>query len=216
MEVTIRPKNFKLPDHVESQIRKRVARLPRHLENLQLAEIILTQEPTRSNPQRMQYIAQLTLHARNNLIRCEVANAELLTAIDEAMDRLSRQIERYKARYYRSRKGLPGLGKSSADVVSALPVGEAAGDVETANRKAAPPASPQGEQFTEDEGEYKAGNIVRVKTFDVKPTFPDEAVEQMELLGHNFYVFLNANDQKINVLYRRRDGDYGLLQPELS
>src|SRR5437764_10944028 len=107
MELTIRPKNFKLADSVESQIRKRVERLPRHLDNVQTAEVILSQQPTRLNPHHFQYVAQLTLHTRNNLIRSEVADEQLLTAVDEAMDRLSRQIERYKGKHYRKNKGSP-------------------------------------------------------------------------------------------------------------
>jgi putative sigma-54 modulation protein len=59
-------------------------------------------------------------------------------------------------------------------------------------------------------------NIVRVKSFPMTPMHPEEAVEQMELLGHDFFVFYNAEFGQVNVLYRRRDGDYGLLQPELQ
>ena len=68
------------------------------------------------------------------------------------------------------------------------------------------------EELAEDE----VGAIVRVKRFNVKPMFPEEAIEQMELLGHSFFVFWNAADERMNVVYRRKDGDYGLLQPELS
>jgi putative sigma-54 modulation protein len=59
-------------------------------------------------------------------------------------------------------------------------------------------------------------SVVRVKRFTVKPMDVDEAVEQMELLGHDFFVFADASDGRINVLYRRADGQYGLLQPELG
>ena len=56
--------------------------------------------------------------------------------------------------------------------------------------------------------------IVRVKRFELRPMTAEEAIEQMELLGHHFFVFLNAEENGINVLYQRNDGDYGLLQPE--
>jgi putative sigma-54 modulation protein len=219
MELTIRPKNFKLASGTESHIRKRLERLPRHLDNLESAEVILSQEPTRLAPHRVTYVAQLTLHTKNNLIRSEVANPELLTAVDEAVDHLSRQIERLKGRFYR--KGRPGLGKSSANVVAIS--SEARSVVEMAEpaklpqpargRKRAPkvqPPSPDG--LVEDE----IGTIVKVKRFSVNPMYPDEAIEQMELLGHTFFVFWNAADEHMNVVYRRKDGDYGLLQPELS
>src|SRR5215210_7287788 len=122
MEVTIRPKNFKLAANIESQIRKRVERLPRHLDNVQSAEVVLSQQPTRLTPQRFQYVAQLTLHTTHNLLRSEVADPELLTAVDQVMSHLSRQIERYKGRHYRRHKGSPGVGKSSAELASNGPL----------------------------------------------------------------------------------------------
>lgn len=72
------------------------------------------------------------------------------------------------------------------------------------------------ETFAEyDEEEELPPRIVRIKRFDMVPMDEEEAVEQMELLGHDFFVFYNINDDGINVLYLRRDGDYGLIQPVL-
>ncbi len=206
MELTIRPKNFKLADNVESQIRKRVERLPRHLENLQSAEVILSQQPTRLNPQRFQYVAQLTLHTRNNLIRSEVVGDQLLTAVDEAMDRLDRQIERYKGKHNR-RKGKPGVGKTSADIAGKGHVPEPPSVVEMAEPAVA---------LADGVEDQQATGIVRVKRIPIEPMFPEEAIEQMELLGHNWFLFYNAADERMSVVYRRNDGDYGLLEPELS
>ena len=59
-----------------------------------------------------------------------------------------------------------------------------------------------------------SGRVVRVKRFPVKPMTVDDAAFQMELLGHSFFLFLNSDTDDHNVLYRRRDGDYGLMQPE--
>jgi putative sigma-54 modulation protein len=64
--------------------------------------------------------------------------------------------------------------------------------------------------------EETAGRIVRTKQFQMVPMNTEEAIEQMELLGHDFYVFFNAGEGRVNVLYRRKDGDYGLIQPELA
>jgi putative sigma-54 modulation protein len=229
MEVIIRPKNFKLSSSIENQIRKRVERLPRHLDNLQSAEVILSQQPTHLTPQRFQYVAQLTLHTSHNLLRSEVADPELLTAVDQVLSRLNRQIERFKGRHYRRHKGSPGLGKSSADYADrsepASPRSEAPSVVEMAapakparkprkgEQPAPQPESLPGNGLVDDED---IGSIVRVKRFNVKPMYPEEAIEQMELLGHSFFLFWNAADERISVLYRRKDGDYGLLEPELT
>jgi putative sigma-54 modulation protein len=208
VEVTVRPKNFKLQPNIETQVRKRVERLTHHLENLDSCEVLLTQEPTRFNAQRVQNVVQITLRTRNNnLIRSEVADTDLLTAIDQAMDHLTRQIERFKGRYYQRKKGKQGVGKSSAEIVTMRPT--PADETEAA----APPVSPR---LSGETDEDVLGDIVRVKRFNVQPMYPEEALEQMELLGHNFYVFYNAGEESLNVLYRRSDGNYGLLQPELS
>ncbi len=170
--------------------------------------MLLTQEPTRFNAQRVHNVVQITLHTRNNnLIRSEVTDADLLTAIDQAMDHLTRQIERFKGRYYQRKKGKQGVGKSSAEIVTMRP----AQPDET--EPAAPPVTARLNGETDED---VLGDIVRVKRFNVQPMYPEEALEQMELLGHNFYVFYNAGEEKLNVLYRRSDGNYGLLQPELS
>ncbi|HNS49602.1 MAG TPA: ribosome-associated translation inhibitor RaiA [Anaerolineae bacterium] len=68
----------------------------------------------------------------------------------------------------------------------------------------------------EQEAEEAPAAIVRRKRFQMTPMLPEEAIEQMELLGHDFFVFYNAEEGQANVLYRRKDGTFGLLQPELS
>ena len=67
------------------------------------------------------------------------------------------------------------------------------------------------EEVDLDEGEIK---IVRTKRFGMKPMFPEDACVQMELLGHNFFVFSNAETDEVNVVYKRKDGTYGLIEPE--
>jgi len=66
------------------------------------------------------------------------------------------------------------------------------------------------------EEEETVGKVVKIKQFVVKPMSMDEAVEQMELLDHDFFLFFDADEERLNLLYRRRDGDYGLIKPELG
>lgn len=80
-------------------------------------------------------------------------------------------------------------------------------------RTAAPPGAALTTEAPEKTAEAGA-RIVRVKRLAVKPIAPEEAIEQMELVGHDFFVFINAADERVNVLYRRRDGNYGLIVPE--
>lgn len=222
MEVVIRPKNFKLASGIETQVRKRIERLVHHVDhedNVQSAEVLLSQQPTHLTPQRFQYVAQLTLHTRKNVIRSEVADPELLTAIDQAMDHLTRQIQRHKGRHYRRHKGNKGLGKSSADLADMGPLPAPPTVVERASPDSSDLAVTPPDRNGAARGDLaddEIGGIVRVKRFTVTPMFPEEALEQMELLGHDFFVFWNAADERMSVLYRRHDGDYGLLEPELA
>lgn len=64
--------------------------------------------------------------------------------------------------------------------------------------------------------EEEHGKLVKVKKFGVKPMNSEEAILQMDLLGHNFFVYEDADSGKVNVIYKRKDGDYGLLEPEFS
>lgn len=71
----------------------------------------------------------------------------------------------------------------------------------------------EGEDIAEDENEIR---IVRTKKFGFKPMYPEDACVQMELLGHDFYVFCNAETDEVNVVYRRKNGSFGLIEPEFS
>jgi putative sigma-54 modulation protein len=105
------------------------------------------------------------------------------TSIDTVLDKMVRQIDRYKGKRARGRtRG----GASSTQILA----GEAA--------------------------EVELGRIVRTKRFPVTAMTPNEAIDQMELLGHDFFIFYNADVEELNVIYRRQDGNYGLLQPEIT
>ncbi len=130
-------------------------------------------------------IAEVTLHVREHTIRGEESSTDLYSAIDLVADKIERQILRYKEKIV-DHSGR-GLGRSHAP--------EEIGPAES-------------EPLSED-----GPHIVKTKRFAMKPLSPDEAAMQMSLLGHNFFVFRNAQTQEVNVLYRRYDGDYGLIEP---
>ncbi|MBA7608375.1 Ribosome hibernation promotion factor [subsurface metagenome] len=71
-------------------------------------------------------------------------------------------------------------------------------------------------EFSEEAEEQPLRKVVKVKQFTVKPMSVAEAIDQMELLGHDFFLFFNADSKGLNLLYRRKDGNYGLIEPELG
>ena len=102
-------------------------------------------------------------------------------SIDQLVDKLERQVTRYREK--RQRKGSRRDGVAATEQPPGVPV----------------------------EGDAM---IVKTKQFPVKPMTPEEAVLQMELVGHDFFVFRNAESDEVNVVYRRRDGAYGLIEPQ--
>jgi len=188
MNIVVRGRNVNITPRLEEYVDKKVSKLDRYLPTIDEARMELAVEETRS-AQHSQ-IAQLTVRSRGRLLRAEERDQDIFAAIDAVADKMQRQISRYKDRLYKSGQ-LRGGEKLAAVEVAPLPE-------------------------VEEHEEEPLGTIVRTKKFPVTPMGPEEAIEQMELLGHDFFVFYNSDVNAINVLYRRKTGDYGLLQPELA
>ena len=178
MEVSIFARNLEVTPRLSEYVERKVGKLDRYLPWIDDARIDLTVENTRSAAHRQ--VAQLTVRVRGTILRAEERTQDMFASIDAVLDKMYRQIARYKGKRQ-------DRWQAATEV---LPI--------------------------EEPVEETGGEIVRVKRFDVRPMSPEEAIEQMELLGHSFYVFLNADEDAINVVYRREDGDYGLLQPEFA
>lgn len=139
----------------------------------------------RAKSPKNRYIVQITINTNGTLIRAEEKEADLYAAIDAAADVMRRQARRFKDRFYLKHRRTARQKREQIPSVEA--VGES-GD---------------------------PGRIVRTKRFALKVMTVHEAAEQMELLGHDFFVFLNADNKSLNILYRRKDKDYGLIEPEV-
>jgi putative sigma-54 modulation protein len=129
-------------------------------------------------------VAQITIYVPKAILRAEERASDIFAAIDTVMDKMYRRVERYKGR----RK-----------IVRRPPVIEIAED-----------DSIQSDTFESSE---EAPNIVRIKEFEVSSITPEDAIEQMELLDHHFFLFLDAKDGRLSLIYRREDGNYGILKP---
>lgn len=182
MQLIIQGKNIEVTDRLREYVEKKVGRLDRYMSNITEARVELSTESARSAEHRQ--VAQLTLRARGKILRAEERTDDIFTSIDTMINKIHRQIARYK-----------GKRRDRGRGVEELPLSD--------------------EFYAEEEEDELFRRIVRIKRFDIVPMDEEEAVEQMELLGHDFFVFYNIDDDGINVLYRRRDGDYGLIQPVL-
>lgn len=120
------------------------------------------------------------------IIKAEVTKDDFMAAVDEAVDILERQMVKYKNKLHDRAKKVPAF----ADELNAIALEE--------------------DEYTDD-----AINIVKSKKFFVKPMDAEEACMEMDMMGHNFFVFRNAETDEINVVYKRKDGAYGLIEPEI-
>lgn len=130
-------------------------------------------------------IVEVTIFLPGVVLRAEEACDEMYTSIDRAVDALERQVRKYKTRLQKRYNTGETIRFENID-------------------------------FEEPEVPEEQGpEIVRVKRFGLKPMSPEEAVLQMDLLGHNFFVFLDGETNEVQVVYKRKDGNYGLIEPEV-
>lgn len=198
MNLVLTGKNFVISDRIRDYVEKKIGKLDRYLPEIDEARVEITQEKTKSSRDRN--VVQLTLRTTGTILRAENRSEAIYGSIDVVVDKIHRQIARYKGkRVDRWHGNLSKQQRQNHDVQT--PVDEVPElDAETLAAIA----------------EEQERRIVRTKRFFINPMTEDEAIEQMELLGHNFFVFYNANVGRINVLYRRADDNYGLLDPELA
>lgn len=179
-------RNMRLTDNTRDYVEKKAAKLDRYLQEIDEIRIELSHIRSARSAQDRQ-VAQITVHGKGFILRSEERADDIHAAFDTALDKMQRQVDRYKGKHYHGR----GDGRSAAEVVE--------------------------EEMPVDETGELLPLIGRRKKFVVLPMTEDEAVEQMRLLGHdNFFIFFNAEQNSIQVLYRRRNGTYGLIEPVIG
>lgn len=133
--------------------------------------------------QREKQVVEATIYSGSLIVRVEEATDDMYVSIDNAVDILERQLRKHKTRIEKKLK----KETFEAEALAHIPFGEP----------------------VEEEKEFK---IVRTKRFATKPMSAEEAILQMNLLGHQFYIFSNADTGESNVVYKRKNGDYGLIE----
>lgn len=136
--------------------------------------------------QKNRKIIEVTINLPGTIIRAEEASDDMYASIDKAVDVLERQIRKYKTRLQKKYKNTETIRFENV-----VPL-------ETKNKE-----------------EEELPKLVKRKQFFLKPMTSEEAVLQMELLGHNFFVFMDGDTGNVNVVYKRKDNNYGLIEPEI-
>ena len=186
VNVEVFAKNIELTEAIRSYIEKKVSKLDRFIKEVDETRFDITYSKTARNVNE-RHSAQITLHGPGFILRAEERSDDLYAAIDQVMDKILRQIERYKGKKYRNQT-------AAKNVAEELDISE-----------------PEKDLILEKPV------ILRRKNFKLQPMDEMEAIEQMNMVGHeDFYIFFNIKSNKINIVYRRRDGNYGVIEPELE
>lgn len=188
VKIDIFTKNLELNDRLNDYVLKKVEKLEKFLNEVDECRVDLSYAKTARNAND-RHVAQLTLRGKGFILRSEERSDSMFSAVDAAVDKMRRQIRRYKGKRERGR----GDGQTIAEAVDVAFLEEAGAAEET------------------------EAVIARRKRFVLAPMDEQEAIEQMQMLGHeNFFLFFNANTNEFNVLYGRRDGTYGIIIPEIG
>ncbi len=183
MQMIVKGKNLEVTDSLRSYGEEKVGRLDRYLDKIEKAEIEFFVE---RNPKiSNNQCVEVTIFTNGPVIRAKESSSDMYQAIDLVYDKLERQVKK--------------LRRKRIDRSHRLKQGQAR-----------PPFPPEPDEEEEDAVEAK---IVKTKSFPLKPMIPEEAALQMDLVGHDFFVFINAETDQTNVVYRRKDGNYGLIEP---
>jgi ribosome hibernation promoting factor len=193
VQLQVSGRNLDITAPIREYAERKLARIERHLTEDTRVDLELAIERNRSISANQH--AELTVWTRGPVLRAHEYAEDMYAAIDLAVDKLDRQVRRYRERRRHWRPH-----HQARDIEALLPLAD---DEEAATFTGGNGAEP----------ELPIPTIVKTKRFNMKPMHPDEAALQLELVGHEFYVFLNAESDSVAVIYRRRDGNLGVIEP---
>jgi putative sigma-54 modulation protein len=187
VRILVSSRHTEISDALRAATEEKIGRLDRFFEGLDVAEVHFSEE---RNPRIAdKEICEVTLEGHGFHIRCKVSAPDGFTAIDRAVVKLEHQLHKLKTKILRRHhaaraNGSRNGGRDAETVTLAIP----------------------------DDDADLGPRIVKTKRFAIKPMTPEEAALQMDVLGHDFYFFRNAESEKAAVVYRRADGDVGLIE----
>ncbi|MFP3322336.1 ribosome-associated translation inhibitor RaiA [Planococcus sp. SIMBA_160] len=185
LQFNIRGENIEVTPAIREHIEKKVEKIERFFTDGANATAMVNLKTYNHNQTKV----EVTIPMKNLTLRAEERHDDLYAAIDLIVSKLERQIRKYKTKVNRKFRDREGMGLAFAQAES-----------EAQNNGAAQ---------SEEEEDLK---IVRTKQFDLKPMDEEEAVLQMNMLGHSFFVFTDAESNGTNIVYKRKDGSYGLIE----
>jgi putative sigma-54 modulation protein len=184
-------KNMEVGNRLKARVQKKVKKLEKFF--YQDTEAVAVMSIVRN-----WHVLELTIVQNGITFRAEEKSDDMFISIDKVVDIIERQIRKNKTRLARRlRDFTPWADIDAASAEEAEAAEAAFDDIEESS-------------YVVEEPEYR---ILRTKKFSVKPVALEEAILQMNLLSHEFFVFMNANTNEVNVVYKRKDESYGIIEP---
>lgn len=180
MELILKGRQVELTPALKSWVEKKTEKIKRKLSGIHKIEVELDYYPGKPSSRSE---CEITLYADHVIFRSAAENEDMYVAVDKAIEKILRQVEKYKGKVYASEN------KHNHDEKLAL--------------------------STEKSAEPKK-KVIKTKRFNLLPTTVNEAIEQMEYLSHDFFVFINSENGSVSVVYRRKDGNYGLIETDVN
>ncbi|QBI19194.1 ribosome-associated translation inhibitor RaiA [Egibacter rhizosphaerae] len=202
MDVIVKTKDCDVSERLKDDAVARVQHATRFFDRLLGIEMLFSEEQNPRIPEPA--VVEITARTKGHHIRARGAGADHRGAVEAAVGRFERQLRKYKARLVDRRRKAGNAEPSSTEMLPPQLV-------EAANGDGPAEAGPSPESVAAEV--EPSPRIVRHKQFEIGPMLPEEAALQLELLGHDFFFFTNSATGRENVLYRRRDGDLGLIEP---
>jgi len=196
MEVTVSARHTEIPERLRLSAEEKIGKLGRFVEGMDRAEVHFS---THRNPRIAEpELCEVTLEGHGHHVRAKVSAVDGYVAIDKAVAKLEQQLHKLKTKLQRQKKG---AGKRPA----AVPADALTSDTVVLDAPAPDRVAPAGEAVPK---------IVKVKRFAPMGMTADEAAQRMDLLGHGFFFFTNLDTGRAAVVYRREDGDIGLIDED--
>ena len=195
MQIAVRGRHVEVPEYVKKHTLEKLGKLERFLEGMDTAEVRFTEE---KNPRIAdRETCEVTLHGHGHVVRAKASATDILAAVDRVTNKLEHSLEKLKGklvgRSHPRRSTLPSKAAAPGELPADLVEGDLIHDI------------------TESEN-GDSQSIIRTKRFEMKPMTPDEAVLQMDLLGHAFFLFTSSENGRAAVVYHRDDGEIGMIE----
>lgn len=191
MEIVVRGRNVVIPDHYRQHVEEKLAKLERYDHKIHRTDVELQHEKNPRQNGSCQHV-EITCRTRGPVVRSEACAEDFYKALDIAADRLERRFRQAadRRRIHHGRRTPPSLAEVTADLPDVLLT----------------------EPETDDSGDDGPGRIVREKEHTAEPMSVDQALFEMELVGHDFFLFKCVETGRPSVVYRRHAYDYGLIR----